>query len=188
MPLLGSTRGSLAWKGAALALVFAALVMSLPDSASAHANLADANPAPNSVLDTSPSRITIWFTEPLEPSFSAIEVLDSQGSRVDNDDSVVDRAQPHGHGTSLVPRTTCRTEPIRSHGETSQPSTVTRFAEHSSIPSANRCRPNRPTFRVSLLSSRPPSRSCDGPSSSADCPCSASSCYGSSSSVLRSCR
>lgn len=66
------------------------LVLFRPDSASAHANLADADPAPNSVLDTPPSRITIWFTEPLEPSFSTIEVLDSQGSRVDNDDSAVD--------------------------------------------------------------------------------------------------
>ena len=68
--------------------------MSRPDSASAHANLADADPAPNSVLETPPSRITIWFTEPLEPSFSTIEVLDSQGSRVDNDDSAVDPRDP----------------------------------------------------------------------------------------------
>ncbi len=68
--------------------------MSRPDSASAHANLADAEPAPNSVLDTPPSKITIRFTEPLEPSFSAIEVLDSQGSRVDNDDSAVDPRDP----------------------------------------------------------------------------------------------
>ena len=38
--------------------------------------------------------ITIWFTEPLEPSFSSIEVLDSEGSRVDNDDSAVDPNDP----------------------------------------------------------------------------------------------
>ena len=94
MSLPDTTRNSLAWKGVALALVFAALVLSRPDSASAHANLADADPAPNSVLDTPPSRITIWFTEPLEPSFSAIEVLDSRGSRLDNDDSAVDPRNP----------------------------------------------------------------------------------------------
>ena len=94
MSLPDTTRGSLAWKIAALALVFAALVLSRPDSAFAHANLADADPAPNSVLDTPPSRITIWFTEPLEPSFSAIEVLDSQGGRVDNDDSALDPRDP----------------------------------------------------------------------------------------------
>ena len=94
MSLPDTTRSSLAWKGVALVLVFAALVLSRPDSASSHANLADADPAPNSVLDTPPSRITIWFTEPLEPSFSAIEVLDSRGSRLDNDDSAVDPRNP----------------------------------------------------------------------------------------------
>ena len=89
-----TSRGSLAWKGVALALVIAALVLSRPDLASAHANLADADPAPNSVLEAPPSRITVWFTEPLEPSFSTIEVLDSQGTRVDNDDSAVDPRDP----------------------------------------------------------------------------------------------
>ena len=88
------TRGSLVWKGAALAVVLTVLLLSRPEPASAHANLADADPAPNSVLESAPSKITIWFTEPLEPSFSSIEVLDSQGSRVDNDDSAVDSANP----------------------------------------------------------------------------------------------
>ena len=94
MPFSGTTRDWLIWKGVALAFVFAVLILSRPESASAHANLADADPAPNSVLDSAPSKITIRFTEPLEPSFSAIEVLDSQGSRVDNDDSAVDPANP----------------------------------------------------------------------------------------------
>ena len=94
MPFSGTTRDWLIWKGVALAFVFAVLILSRPDTASAHANLADADPAPNSVLETGPSKITIWFTEPLEPSFSAIEVLDSQGSRVDNDDSAVDPNDP----------------------------------------------------------------------------------------------
>lgn len=94
MPFPCTTRRSLVWKGAILLVVFAALVLPGPESASAHANLADADPAPNSVLETAPSKITIWFTEPLEPSFSAIEVLDSQGSRVDNDDSAVDPNDP----------------------------------------------------------------------------------------------
>ena len=94
MPFSGTTRDWFIWKGVALAFVFAVLILSRPESASAHANLADADPAPNSVLDSAPSKITIRFTEPLEPSFSAIEVLDSQGSRVDNDDSAVDPANP----------------------------------------------------------------------------------------------
>ncbi len=102
MPLPCITRGSLPWKGAVLALLVAVLVLSLPDSASAHANLADAEPAPNSVLESLPAKITIWFTEPLEPSFSAIEVLDSQGRRVDNDDSAVDPANPTVMSVTLV--------------------------------------------------------------------------------------
>jgi len=56
----------------------------------AHANLADADPAPDSVLGEAPERVTIWFTEPLEPSLSDIRVLDSDGRRIDNDDSAVD--------------------------------------------------------------------------------------------------
>ena len=94
MPFSATTRDWHVWKGVALVLVFAVLVLCLPDSASAHANLADADPAPNSVLETAPSNITIWFTEPLEPSFSSIEVLDSRGSRVDNDDSAVNPSDP----------------------------------------------------------------------------------------------
>ncbi|MDE2821890.1 MAG: copper resistance protein CopC [Chloroflexota bacterium] len=94
MPFSGTTRDWLVWKGVALALVFVVLILSRPESASAHANLADADPAPNSVLDSAPSKVTIWFTEPLEPSFSAIEVLNSEGGRVDNDDSAVDPSDP----------------------------------------------------------------------------------------------
>ena len=94
MPLPGTKRGSLVWRIAALAFVVSVIILFPPDPASAHANLADAEPAPNSVLDKPPSKITIWFTEPLEPSFSAIEVLDSQGDRVDNDDSAVDPRDP----------------------------------------------------------------------------------------------
>ncbi len=94
MSTSGTKRGSLAWKSSAVVLAFVALVICLPDAAFAHANLADADPAPNSVLASSPARITVWFTEPLEPSFSDVEVLNSQGSRVDNDDNSVDSRDP----------------------------------------------------------------------------------------------
>ena len=80
------------------ALVLASLLVLLigiswwltPADVSAHANLASAEPAPNSELDTAPDRIIIWFTEPLEPGLSSIEVLDTTGQRVDLDNSVVD--------------------------------------------------------------------------------------------------
>jgi copper transport protein len=60
----------------------------------AHANLARSNPSPNSVLDQPPDRVIIWFTEPIEPGLSEIQVLDAQGQRVDNEDSSLDRTEP----------------------------------------------------------------------------------------------
>lgn len=56
----------------------------------AHANLIRSEPPANSTLETSPERITIWFSEPMEAAFSEIQVLNSAGARVDNEDSVVD--------------------------------------------------------------------------------------------------
>ena len=69
--------------------VFLALLW-LPQAALAHANLARAVPAPNSVLDAAPDQVVIWFTEPIEPKLSEIRVLDSLGSRVDDGSSFVD--------------------------------------------------------------------------------------------------
>jgi len=58
--------------------------------AEAHANLIRSEPSANSTLDTSPERITIWFSEPMEAAFSEIQVLDATGARIDNNDSAVD--------------------------------------------------------------------------------------------------
>ena len=69
----------------------------------AHANVDSADPAPDSVLDEAPDRVVIRFTEPLEPSFSEIRVLDSSGARVDNGDSAVDRTNPEVMSVSLRP-------------------------------------------------------------------------------------
>jgi copper transport protein len=72
---------------AAAMLGLAALLL-LPSSrqASAHANLIEADPTPNSVLDTSPASITLRFSEPIAPSFSSIQVFNSQGQHVDQGD------------------------------------------------------------------------------------------------------
>jgi copper transport protein len=69
----------------------------------AHANLVRAEPSPNSVLEQPPDRVTIWFTEPLEPEFSEIQVLDSQGGRVDQGNSVVDSTDPTTMSVLLSP-------------------------------------------------------------------------------------
>ena len=58
--------------------------------AEAHASLIRSEPPANSTLDTSPDRITIWFSEPMEAAFSEIQVLNATGARVDNKNSAVD--------------------------------------------------------------------------------------------------
>lgn len=77
----------------ALAATVAALIALAPPfqgAASAHANLVRSQPAANSVLDASPKRVAIWFSETLEARFSEIQVLDGTGARVDAGDSTVD--------------------------------------------------------------------------------------------------
>ncbi|MBI4296331.1 MAG: copper resistance protein CopC/CopD [Chloroflexi bacterium] len=72
-------------------LVVAGVMAAASGAAFAHASLLRAEPPPNSVLEKSPERVTIWFTEPLVGgTFSEIQVLNSSGNRVDNRDSTVD--------------------------------------------------------------------------------------------------
>jgi copper transport protein len=61
---------------------------------SAHADLERSEPAANSVLERSPEQVVIWFTEPIEAGFSEIQVLNSQGERVDKGDIAIDRNDP----------------------------------------------------------------------------------------------
>ena len=98
--------GARAWFGAvalaALALAAAALTIAIPPSAAlAHANLAEASPAPDSALDSAPDKATIVFTEPIEDALSEIRVLDRNGRRVDAGDSAVDPENPLSMSVSL---------------------------------------------------------------------------------------
>ena len=77
-----------------LAVAVAAWWWFPPSGVSAHANLASAEPAPNSELETAPDRVIIWFTEPIEPALSRIQVLDAAGQQVDAGNSVVDDLNP----------------------------------------------------------------------------------------------
>ncbi len=70
-----------------LALVFLAFVPLLrPGSASAHAGLLRADPAANSAVPQAPARVRLWFSEPIEPRFSGIEVYDTSRNQVDAGD------------------------------------------------------------------------------------------------------
>lgn len=51
--------------------------------ARAHAELVQATPAANAQLGQGPAQVALIFSEPLEPAFSLIEVLNEAGQRVD---------------------------------------------------------------------------------------------------------
>ncbi len=60
----------------------------------AHANLVRSEPPPNSVLATSPSEIRMWFSEPLEPTFSKINIRDKDGNILNTPEAQIDRSDP----------------------------------------------------------------------------------------------
>lgn len=66
------------------------LAIAFVPAAFAHAFLDRASPAVGGVVAQSPADVRIWFTQKLEASFSSIEVLDSAGQRVDQEDAKVD--------------------------------------------------------------------------------------------------
>jgi len=61
-----------------------------PAPASAHAVLVRSDPAANARLPQPPKAISIYFSEPLEPKFSKIRVVDPTGAGQDQNDSRVD--------------------------------------------------------------------------------------------------
>jgi len=62
--------------------------------ARAHADLVSATPAPNAALERSPALIELFFSEPVDGTFTVIRVLDTAGAAVDNADAAVDPANP----------------------------------------------------------------------------------------------
>jgi copper transport protein len=57
-----------------------------PRQAYAHAELARADPAVDAIVEASPTRVTIWFTEEPELRYSEIQVVDRTGRRLDRGD------------------------------------------------------------------------------------------------------
>ena len=60
----------------------------------AHATLLRSIPEANAELDSAPAQIELFFSEALEPGFSKITVLDTNGIQVDNADARVDPTDP----------------------------------------------------------------------------------------------
>jgi len=84
-----------------LVLSVVALFFSSTEFASAHANQIDSSPAPNTELESSPERVIIWFSEPIEDNFSVISVLDSAANQVDLGDSALDPSEPTAMSVGL---------------------------------------------------------------------------------------
>ncbi|PYM83970.1 MAG: copper resistance protein CopC [Candidatus Rokuibacteriota bacterium] len=74
-----------------LALAACALTASV---ATGHAVLQRAEPRVESTQKRSPDEVKLYFTERLEPAYSAVRVLDDRGVQIDRRDSRVDRANP----------------------------------------------------------------------------------------------
>ena len=88
---------------AAAATFGAAVFLAFSQPALAHANLGRASPAPNEIMQDAPSRVTIWFTEPIEPALSEIRVLDAAGFRLDDSAMVIDPNDPTVLSVGLLP-------------------------------------------------------------------------------------
>ena len=65
---------------AVIVVVIVTAVTSLPSYG--HASVGRSDPADNSVLETPPEKITIWFTEPVAVDFSTFRMIDIQGQTV----------------------------------------------------------------------------------------------------------
>ena len=89
------------WKPRLLLLVLLILALGRARPAQAHAALVRAEPPPNSVLPDHTHQVTIWFSEPLEPDFSEIQVLNTQGDQVDSGNSEILAEDPMAMSVSL---------------------------------------------------------------------------------------
>jgi methionine-rich copper-binding protein CopC len=87
---------------ALIRLGLAALVLR-PAPAAPHAALLDASPPHRARLGRPPARLTLTFSERLEPAYARLSVWDETGRRVDKGDAALSPADPRRLGVSLPP-------------------------------------------------------------------------------------
>ena len=91
VPLLEKAmKRNMAVIGALIGATVAAASMVFSTPAWPHARLAQSTPAANAVLTAAPKDVRVKFTEPLEGSFSSIQVTDAAGKALTTDKAVVD--------------------------------------------------------------------------------------------------
>ena len=71
----------------------------------AHAVLDHAEPSIGSTVLTAPRELSLFYTETLEPAFSAVEVSDAGGTRVDLGKPLISASVMHVGLTPLLPGT-----------------------------------------------------------------------------------
>ena len=67
----------------------------------AHAFLDHAMPAVGSTVRAPPQRVTLWFTQPLEPAFSTLRVVGRDNKRQDDGNASVDPKDPTALSVSV---------------------------------------------------------------------------------------
>jgi copper resistance protein C len=79
------------------------IMLALAAPAGAHGLLDRAEPRPGSRVRSSPTHVSVWFTERLEPAYSRVQVLNDKGERADANDSRVEAADARQLRVSVPP-------------------------------------------------------------------------------------
>jgi copper resistance protein C len=91
------------WSQAAAAFVTALALVASASAALAHAFLDHASPAVGSSVPAAPAAVAIWYTQDLEPAFSAVIVTNAAGQRVDLGNAHVAPGGPNQLQVGLKP-------------------------------------------------------------------------------------
>lgn len=75
-------------------LVLVLGVCAVAGTAAGHAMLQRTEPRVESRVKRSPDEVKLYFTEPLEPAYSWVHVVNDRGGQVDRGDGRVDRSNP----------------------------------------------------------------------------------------------
>jgi len=92
-------------RAASIVLVAASLAVvgGFPAPGRGHAALVASTPARGATLPEAPSRVTLTFSERLEPAYARLSVEDAKGGRVDLADAAVSRDDPRRLEVSVRP-------------------------------------------------------------------------------------
>ena len=74
--------------------VLAAVIALAPASSVSHSLLVRSQPGQRSTVTRPPERVQMWFSERLEPAYTAASVWNEAGKQVDSGDASVDQSDP----------------------------------------------------------------------------------------------